>query len=721
MSILKHLSLPLTVFFSALWPLLLPTGQNLEYEYSIIASYSVYVLFPLLKIFVPHRPLIGLHHLLVTASAILISYIPGAILFLLEVCKCSDKGWLFWHSFHLIPAILIVTCLGDITVFFRKKFGRSLSLLFFAFFIISQLILILDSTYLSGMGKAHGIFIGFLHGPIYDNLIITDNGTLRTQYFYTLIAIAAFIGTFEVRSTTPKLKQRYSVLVSIFAIGSILFLIGNDDYRSSARSPEDIKRFLPNSIKINGGTIHYRQNQISKGLLSSITSEATFHIEDLTKKLALKSQPHIEIFLYSDKESKKLLFGGYNTDITDVRTPAIHIKAENFPHSTMRHELVHALLSPIAPLGFHLNMAITEGLAVALDSSYRPFSLDQASGYLLSEGKIKDPRKLFSPLFWMESGARSYTIAGSLLSFIIKNHGLNKVKKLYSGSSWNSVFKENSDQVIESWKSHISKAYDKKTHKLYTSRFYRSKGVLFNICPHTKASLRFDRNNLDFFHPSNYSADTNLTKYLVQRYPENKTYILNHLKNDQSQTKNKERALSEFIKNPPESIEDIKALILLADEYVEKSEFKKASKTLNELEDIRTKKFLGNYLNSEISIRQELIKRKRTDDIFWYLVLAKKQKAETAPTKDAPWEYIYIYTTTSKVKPKTEFLNSFDVPTNLDARFIWLDLVITQAIANNEIDIASGLIDQLILLSSESQKEHYKMIKNFVEFIKNGL
>src|SRR5690606_30180103 len=135
--------------------------------------------------------------------------------------------------------------------------------------------------------------------------------------------------------------------------------------------------------------------------------------------LAISEHPHIWIYVYADGRLKKTLFGAGETDVTDVYTPTVHITAESFPHSTLRHELVHALLSSHAPfgLGFHPNIAITEGFAEALAPRIRTLDLDVASAALISTGKLKNMENLFSPLFWLESGERSYTAAGSFLRY----------------------------------------------------------------------------------------------------------------------------------------------------------------------------------------------------------------------------------------------------------------------------------------------------------------
>ena len=75
----------------------------------------------------------------------------------------------------------------------------------------------------------------------------------------------------------------------------------------------------------------------------------------------------------------------------------IHTTLSESQHSTIRHELVHALASfdSYLSLGFHPNIAITEGLAVALAPEDRLLSLDDASASLIINKKISSLEKIF--------------------------------------------------------------------------------------------------------------------------------------------------------------------------------------------------------------------------------------------------------------------------------------------------------------------------------------
>lgn len=148
-------------------------------------------------------------------------------------------------------------------------------------------------------------------------------------------------------------------------------------------------------------SLFYNEDKQDADRINKFIKEIIFHSQEIKEIVGLKKLPHVKIFFYNDESQKKLLFGAQETDVTDIFTPSIHLSGKEFPHKTLRHELVHALLSEEAPfnLGFHPNMAITEGIAVALAPLEEENSLHKGAAYLMNHGKINNITDLFSPFF----------------------------------------------------------------------------------------------------------------------------------------------------------------------------------------------------------------------------------------------------------------------------------------------------------------------------------
>jgi len=102
---------------------------------------------------------------------------------------------------------------------------------------------------------------------------------------------------------------------------------------------------------------------------------------------------------------------------------------------------------------------------------------------------------LFSPAFWTISGDRAYTVAGSLLRFLLAKQGIAKVKALYAGKTWSEAFGQDRAALTAAWQQQISKDYDPKVNALYTAAWFSEPGLLHDHCPHTKADLQISRSS----------------------------------------------------------------------------------------------------------------------------------------------------------------------------------------------------------------------------------
>ena len=98
----------------------------------------------------------------------------------------------------------------------------------------------------------------------------------------------------------------------------------------------------------------------------------------------------------------------------------------------LRHEIVHAVASVLAPGPLRLparaaprpDLALVEGLAVALESPRSGFTVHQWSraardlGFLPDLGRILGPAGLL-----VQAPARAYTAAGSFLAYLLQRYG----------------------------------------------------------------------------------------------------------------------------------------------------------------------------------------------------------------------------------------------------------------------------------------------------------
>jgi hypothetical protein len=459
----------------ALIPLLIPIGRNLEYEYIWLQSLLTTLLTPWFVWWLSRhteQPWIPIHHLSISCPILIAA--PALMLLTSNVCSCSDRNFLLWYMLQFLPAWWIALALSRLSRFHPKTL------------LTIQLTLILAGISLMWwfpQKRMVHLILGYLHGPIYDRW-------LPLSFHIILARIAQGLAGLLFFFSFSQQKRRRWILV----LAAALCLLPQWFYPELSHGSRALQSLLPKTMNHPHFTLYYRnpkQHADYNKQIRDLFEESRFHVTELRNLLGEKADPpHVSIYVYPANDRKKLWFGGGGTDVTDVVTPSIHIVARRGPHPTLRHELVHALTSSQAfhGLGFHPNMALTEGLAVALAPSRRTRSLDEAAAALLAQNRLPPLEQLLSPLFWLEAGPRAYTAAGSLLNYLIENHGIAEVLALYRGDP--SIFDESTRWLasLGEWKATLTARFPPQP-DLAAEALYRDPGLFYNRCPHSKALL----------------------------------------------------------------------------------------------------------------------------------------------------------------------------------------------------------------------------------------
>ena len=535
----RYLALLPIYLLAAVLPLALHIAANFEYEYALLSAYCALLLIPLAGVLVPrsilpfedgkYSPPYAFEFLWILLISPIFGLIPGAFMFATKACKCSAPGYGFWMLIVWYPSwVLAHAFLNGILRLRCRGWGRiavtSALLCVYLALVIHAAALI----WLAPQKHLLHLFTGFWHGPIYDSFIAVDTGIVLTRVSHLLAALLLL-------SVIWLRKSVFSILVVAGFTALWLYTAQTaGDYASTQNSKAKLDSLLAGEISRPGFKLHYQKVASSTGdavpiQMQRLARDAEFHIAELTQILAdgEGSLPTVDIYVYPDRDSKKLWFGGGATDVADVRTPSIHITGDSWPHPTLRHELVHALASRFGyhGMGFHPNMAFTEGLAVALAPTPLTMSFDDGAADLLASGKLPTVETLFSPMFWTVSGGRAYTVAGSFLSFLLETHGISGIKALYSGQDFQAAFGVGEAELIAAWKRKISEKFDRLAYELYSEALFRDPGVLHEQCPHSKADLVRNREESLYTRmrqPLGWDPDTAYLPWLLSLDPKDR-------------------------------------------------------------------------------------------------------------------------------------------------------------------------------------------------------
>lgn len=634
----------LLVLAASLLPLLLPLARNLEYEYATLVSYALLAL-PLILVSVRKMklpsPTQALTQLVISA---VITFLPAFLLFQTQYCLCSENDFRFWWLVQVVPHLLFSHAAAWLMLKGRERGKRYIKSIYVSG-LVALFLQMAWTLWSLPQKRMTNILTGFLHGAIYDNGIAVDEGILWARGSHAFIALALlFLALFH-RKVGRGLALTALILAMVTSFKASTF-------PSTTHGIHALVELMPEIKHSKYFTLHYQKPSSPEKmeLINQIFASAEFHAQDLAKQLNAP-KVHVELFIYPSRREKKLWFGGDGTDITDVKTPSVHIVAETWPHGTLRHELVHAMASGFAfyGLGFHPNMGFTEGLATALAPNEDDISLHSGAANILRSQKV-DTKALFSPMFWGESGRRAYTVAGSLIKFLIDHYGIDKVKALYAGKSFEDVFGRASASIIEDWTKFLTTHYADRREDITAEALFRYPGILHDQCPHSKALLA-SRSRADLVtlrQPKEWDVDRDYWPWRIELEP-GPTTRLQLLRKDYADLGASDDLLRRVQRekhDPIKAQEDVEAATLEFDILVALNRPQEAelliAKLLMDLERYK----IGDGTLRQLWSRRLLNEMSGKNPKIWLQILGGQMKAApelVGSPSDNPWLLNYLH------------------------------------------------------------------------------
>jgi hypothetical protein len=672
--------------------LLSPVGANLEYEYALMAAYAMLLAVPLAGLVMPRailpvdgsgafQPRVAFDVLWVLLATPLFGLLPGVSMFLYGACPCSKTGYLFWMGVLWFPtSVLAHALLAGVMRARVQAAKRSAILVTLAVVYAASALSVGISLWVHPQKRIVDFFAGFLHGPIYDDWIAFDLGLMLARSAHLALALGLILLASITRRTRITMIATAFVFTTAVGLG-----IASERFYSVKNRKKDLDELMYGSLPGDGFTLRYRPapakakadpqtgetnetEAAEAGVplkIQRLHRDAQFHVNELRKILGATSTqdgrplPHVEIYVYPSDDKKKLWFGGGATDVTDVFTPTVHISGDAWPHPTLRHELVHALTSGMAyhGLGFHPNMAFTEGLAVALAPTGTTLSLDDGAASVIQSGRVPDVEALFSPMFWKVSGGRAYTVAGSFIKFLVETKGIDGVLALYAGDDWEDAFKQGRDALVKEWKDKILAAYDKDKNALYAEALFRHPGLFADDCPHSKADLSRNRAESAYVRmrqPIGWDPDSDYLAWLIQLDPKDKEARLRLWRREirkvatdrwisEGRLTTWREAVSAARAVPPATLEDVELALLESDLVRLLGDPNESLKILRDLADKSKSKYFGESLTRETEARLALEEQLGPGQaIEWRKYLAGWRRNLPDAGSAGPWILSYL-------------------------------------------------------------------------------
>ncbi len=364
---------------------------------------------------------------------------------------CSFVDGFLFYLVLTVPSILIGSSLALIVRCYIKKFRK----LFFLVLFILIISFTFFEFYFNPQIYFYNPIFGFYPGTIYDEALSVSLKLVG----YRILNIVYFGGILLLLISLIKKGQKLSKQIFAFSIIiiAIIFYSLSSLFGYSTTFDELNKR-LGKTAETPHFVIHYSA-EIDTSLVKTIIMYHEYFYTELSNYFKYSLDNKISSYLFTDDEQKLKLFGTANADVAKPWQNTTYITYSDY-RNTLRHELGHVFSARfgqgIFKIADNMNMAATEGIAVAADPFYGENTVDYMAALAYQNGFKINVNELFNGLnFFGQTSSLSYIYAGAFSKFLIKNFGIEKFEKYYSNLNLEKTYGNSSKKITKTFYNYL--------------------------------------------------------------------------------------------------------------------------------------------------------------------------------------------------------------------------------------------------------------------------
>ncbi len=368
--------------------------------------------------------------------------------------------------------------------------------------------------------------VGYHPGNLYDENVrigLPLYAARAEALAWIVAALAALAAMLDAPTLRPRLRERrpaprrwLEVGVAAAALAGALALRTFAGDLGYAIDAEDIQAELGGRFDTEHFVIHYDDRPDIADDIALIAADHELRLAQVARTLALGPEVldrftgggRIRSYYFADRDQKAALMGARDVEMAKPWRREIYLTHRGFPHSSLRHEIVHVVAGefgdpwfktsarPLLGLPLLFNPALIEGIAVAADwpAGYdRPLTPHQSVKAVEAMGLTPRVDELMSLGFFAGSSARSYTTAGSFVRYLLDTHGAAALRRLYAtGGDFVDAYGVELGVLVEGWRAMIADVPLSAAEIEVVRERFRHGGVFERPCPHAIAARRVE-------------------------------------------------------------------------------------------------------------------------------------------------------------------------------------------------------------------------------------
>lgn len=346
----------------------------------------------------------------------------------------------------LVPTSLVLAALTALAVAWTKRWWTA-GLVYFGFVFMTAVSTVWPIVF-GPQVFAFNHLGGYLPGPLYDEELDLTSALL----WFRLASIALALGL------GAAMERRRGL--AVVTLGSFLFIEVQGTPLGFRMNDTALIAALGGTVETEELILHHPRG-LSDEEVSKILGDLRFRHHQISNFFGGPPPGKVTVWWYRTADEKQRLVGAAHTQFAKPWRREVHVNALGFPHSVIKHELVHAMAAPWgAPpfgvtasfFGLEPHVGVVEGFAVAADNPVDELSLHEWAAAMKKKNLLPDVASLMTPEgFYRAPPSRAYTTAGSFLRFLGDEFGKEKLRALYRDGDFQHAYGESLEALAQKY------------------------------------------------------------------------------------------------------------------------------------------------------------------------------------------------------------------------------------------------------------------------------
>lgn len=318
---------------------------------------------------------------------------------------------------------------------------------------LAGIVLSVARFYASPMVFAFDPFFGFFSGALYDTVVDVRpelwtyrGGSLATLVGVTLVASAlrrsdrgtvAFVsprGTTQPRWRLALGTAALAISVTVGAAGPAL---GHWQTAASIAGALGGRAAGPRCDIVFS-------DSLSEQRVALLLRDCEEEVASVAERMHAGLDGRLVVYFFRDSAEKRRLMGAADTSMAKPWRREVYVQLAGYPHPVLGHEVAHVIAGSFArgpfrvggsAFGWWPNPGLIEGVAVSASPDDDELSGAQWARAMLDLGILPNMRRVFSLGFLGDNAAKSYTVAGAFVTWIVDRWGPAVMHEWYAGAS----------------------------------------------------------------------------------------------------------------------------------------------------------------------------------------------------------------------------------------------------------------------------------------------